>query len=457
MKNSDYNDSLATKKCKVCNSNINSEEVLCANCGFNNSTDKSYICNLLIFIGIFPLILFISDVYANGLLDIIQKFNSFVLMLPIGVVLKIYWNKGEKIEVLNLKNKIKRIDKNIQSSIQLLSENEELVIMAKKFIESLPSYFYTNRRFLINFNSELEFMAMGIGIRLTLVTKEEKEFLYLDQNFLDNNKTELDIFSDKRFKFYVFLSNFINVNEELDQNKQIQFKLLITSMFIIKIVSKHFAEKFEQENVKYNAAYFENIGEFSLDEAITGYCMIDSIIPNDEFSIGCLIYFLIKHNKFDNDNFFKCYEILMPKLESFLSYKEYDTFINKLKTPASAKKYSIEDVDLMSGLDFEQFIAELFRKKGYRADVTKASGDQGIDVVVSKNGESIGIQAKCYTGSVGNSAIQEVVAGKIHYKLDKALVITNSNFTDSARQLAKSNAVILWDRNILKQTIDEVF
>ena len=109
------------------------------------------------------------------------------------------------------------------------------------------------------------------------------------------------------------------------------------------------------------------------------------------------------------------------------------------------------------GGDFEKFVAELFTKMGYSTEVTKASGDQGIDVIASKNGSSIGIQAKCYSGSVGNSAIQEVVAGKTYYKLDKALVVTNSFFTESAQQLAQSNSVILWDRNILKQKIDECF
>jgi HJR/Mrr/RecB family endonuclease len=111
----------------------------------------------------------------------------------------------------------------------------------------------------------------------------------------------------------------------------------------------------------------------------------------------------------------------------------------------------------MNGLEFEKFIAELFNKMGYDSEITKASGDQGIDVIASKNGNKIGIQAKCYSNSVGNSAIQEAVAGKNHYRLDKAIVVTNNVFTESAQQLAQSNSVILWDRNMLKEKIDENF
>ena len=111
----------------------------------------------------------------------------------------------------------------------------------------------------------------------------------------------------------------------------------------------------------------------------------------------------------------------------------------------------------MNGLEFEKFIAELFSKMGYESEITKASGDQGIDVIASKNGNKIGIQAKCYSSSVGNKAVQEAVAGKNHYRLDKAIVVTNNFFTDAAQQLAQSNSIILWDRNILIEKISQIF
>lgn len=63
-------------------------------------------------------------------------------------------------------------------------------------------------------------------------------------------------------------------------------------------------------------------------------------------------------------------------------------------------------------------------------------------------------QAKCYPNSVvGNSAIQEVVAGMKYYNAESAYVITNSTFTSSAINLAKVNNVILWDRNKLTEML----
>ncbi|RQN11113.1 restriction endonuclease [Clostridium butyricum] len=111
----------------------------------------------------------------------------------------------------------------------------------------------------------------------------------------------------------------------------------------------------------------------------------------------------------------------------------------------------------MTGSEFEIFVGELFKEMGYKTTVTKASGDQGIDVVAEKNGLRFGVQAKCYSNTVSNSAIQEVVAGISFYKCDKAIVITNNFFTNSAIQLAKANDVVLWNREMLKQKIEELF
>ena len=50
----------------------------------------------------------------------------------------------------------------------------------------------------------------------------------------------------------------------------------------------------------------------------------------------------------------------------------------------------------------------------------------------------------------------EAVAGAKYYNADKIMVVTNSTFTRSARELAESNNVILWDRSILKEKLEEI-
>ena len=128
----------------------------------------------------------------------------------------------------------------------------------------------------------------------------------------------------------------------------------------------------------------------------------------------------------------------------------------KIKQKRNISKYTINDVDLMTGTEFEEFVCLLFKKIGYSSQVTKQSGDQGIDVIAIRNGNKIGIQAKCYSNTVGNSAVQEAVAGKSFYNCDKVIVISNNYFTPAAIELAQSNGVVLWNRDMLKEKIKEL-
>ncbi len=112
---------------------------------------------------------------------------------------------------------------------------------------------------------------------------------------------------------------------------------------------------------------------------------------------------------------------------------------------------SIYDVDVMNGYDFESFIAKLLECDGYSTEVTKKSGDQGVDIVAQKAGEKWAIQTKRYElgKKIPNKAVQEVHTGKDFYKCTRAAVITNQFFTDSARQIAEATNVILWDRRFV--------
>ena len=121
----------------------------------------------------------------------------------------------------------------------------------------------------------------------------------------------------------------------------------------------------------------------------------------------------------------------------------------------SKYKWSLFRIDRMKGHDFEEFMVEVYQTLGYKVEQTKKSGDQGIDLIIKKHFKKIGIQLKRYSGSVGNSAVQEAVAGKKFYKLDKVCVLTNRYFTKSAIELAKANKVELLNRQDLKNLLEK--
>lgn len=112
-------------------------------------------------------------------------------------------------------------------------------------------------------------------------------------------------------------------------------------------------------------------------------------------------------------------------------------------------KSGIADIDSMDGKKFEKYLEVLFERLGYKVERTRHIGDYGADLVTRKNDIKTVIQAKRHRGSVGIKAIQEAVASKGYYGCDKAMVVTNSSFTEQAKQLAVKNDVELWDRRDL--------
>lgn len=108
--------------------------------------------------------------------------------------------------------------------------------------------------------------------------------------------------------------------------------------------------------------------------------------------------------------------------------------------PVNPKRKNIA----ITGHDYEYYVAEYLRSRGYHGvKVTKASGDYGIDVVANKNGRKYAVQCKYYSSPVGIKAVQEAVAGKVHYGCNASMVVTNNTFTDAAKTLAFENDVIL--------------
>jgi HJR/Mrr/RecB family endonuclease len=158
-----------------------------------------------------------------------------------------------------------------------------------------------------------------------------------------------------------------------------------------------------------------------------------------------LILELCKHN-LDNQ---------VTKITPFLEKKkeEYDLILFERRL--ENKTFEPLNIDSLNGYDFEVFISKLFRKMGYNVKVTKFSGDQGADLIAERFGEKFVIQAKRYSGKVSNKAIQEVVASIRHYNVDKGIVITNSEFTKSAIDLALSNKIELINKKKLKILVNK--
>jgi HJR/Mrr/RecB family endonuclease len=137
------------------------------------------------------------------------------------------------------------------------------------------------------------------------------------------------------------------------------------------------------------------------------------------------------------------FKILIPSL-----IKDY---FNKRKFKAGEKWRSnrelIKWLREMDPYEFEAYIAELFKKLGYRAEAVGGSHDGGIDVEIEKDGVKGYIQCKKYiTSTVGVSEVRDFY-GALADKIinGQAYFITTNKFTLEAVKFAEDKPIELVD------------
>ncbi|HEY4963955.1 MAG TPA: restriction endonuclease [Candidatus Saccharimonadales bacterium] len=110
---------------------------------------------------------------------------------------------------------------------------------------------------------------------------------------------------------------------------------------------------------------------------------------------------------------------------------------------------NISAIDEMNGLEFEKKVAKLLSSQGYRHIRLTEKYDLGVDIIADRDNVRWGIQVKRNKGLVKAIAVRQVVTALKQYKCDRAMLVTNSVFSNVAKELAKSNNCLLIDRNKL--------
>ncbi|MFV0395005.1 MAG: restriction endonuclease [Coprobacillaceae bacterium] len=114
------------------------------------------------------------------------------------------------------------------------------------------------------------------------------------------------------------------------------------------------------------------------------------------------------------------------------------------------------NIDAMSGVEFEHFTKELLKQNGYyHVELTKASNDYGIDILAMRDKTLYAIQCKKYKNKVGIEAVRQAATGCTFYDQDIPVVFTNSTFSSQAIKLAETLDVELWDQEMLQQLMSK--
>lgn len=118
-----------------------------------------------------------------------------------------------------------------------------------------------------------------------------------------------------------------------------------------------------------------------------------------------------------------------------------------------------DKIDHMTGSEFEEFLVRLLERLEHANIQLTDINDLGGDITSeTPHGSRLVIQAKRWKQSVGISAVQEVLGGMVYYGCDEGWVVTNSEFTESARALAeKDKRIQLHGRKWLLDRVREHF
>lgn len=108
----------------------------------------------------------------------------------------------------------------------------------------------------------------------------------------------------------------------------------------------------------------------------------------------------------------------------------------------------------MTGVEFELYVADVLRKKGYSVTLTKASGDHGIDLEITKSGVMGVVQCKQWEDSVGEPHLRDFLGAIIHCEARFGFFVTTSSFTQQARSFAHGKNIQLIDGKQLVTDLD---
>ena len=85
----------------------------------------------------------------------------------------------------------------------------------------------------------------------------------------------------------------------------------------------------------------------------------------------------------------------------------------------SVPRLTIAELQTMNPGDFEKYVAQLFRQKGYRVKLRGSKGDLGVDLELTKpGGKRAIVQCKRYHNTVGPKIVRELYGTLMHERVE---------------------------------------
>jgi len=141
-------------------------------------------------------------------------------------------------------------------------------------------------------------------------------------------------------------------------------------------------------------------------------------------------------------------------------FKRIEPLVRSLKEKVESNLNIVAEVDLdvLTGAEFESYVAKLFSERGYVVKQVGGANDFGVDLICISGGDKIAIQCKRWKNSnVSSDAVQKLAGAMAIDGFNKGIVIASSDFTNSARkrfkQASQKFQIELWNRTRLNKEL----
>jgi restriction system protein len=142
----------------------------------------------------------------------------------------------------------------------------------------------------------------------------------------------------------------------------------------------------------------------------------------------------------------------------FMALLLFASFLSFLTQRIRSKRFkttkSMSDLRSLSCRQFESYIGELFREQGYFVMETDEGPDNGVDLVLSKDGEKTYVQCKHWkANSVGVEKVRELLGAMTAGGAHNGIFVASGYYTNPAKEFARECGIRLVDGDELARLI----
>lgn len=92
----------------------------------------------------------------------------------------------------------------------------------------------------------------------------------------------------------------------------------------------------------------------------------------------------------------------------------------------------------LDGWQFEQEVARVFRSNGYKATVTKGSGDGGVDIILKKENYKAIVQCKHHHNPLFPEPVRALWGIKDDWGADEVIMVASSGLTSASAEFVRN-------------------